>query len=299
MALRNNFSDQFFEDALPVLEDVLFDSYERHIDYIPMIFQVEGSDQWGEQDSLMAGIKAAPEKVEGDDYFFDDPIQGFDKTYQHITYAIAVQFSKELVEDNRMGMVKQTYQSLGLSMYQTKQIVSFNVLNDGFSDTGPDGGNLFSASHSLIGGGTYGNRPSTDIALSVAGLREMEVDMYGQVNHRNINVVAHPQYIIVEQTNKHTATELLKSQDRPDTANRSMNTFYPENYGLIVSPYLTSTTAWFAMADKATHKFKYYNRVSPNVRSWEDPDTEDPKTRVRTRFSVGYSDWIGSWGTSG
>ena len=301
MALRSNFSDQFLSDALPVLEDILFDNYDRHPDFVSQLFNIEGSDQWGEQDSSMAGIKAAPEKDEGDDYIYDDPIQGYDKTYTHLTYALAVAFSKELVEDNRMGMVKKTYASLGLSMYQTKQITCFNVFNNGFADSGssPDGANLFAAAHTLIGGGTYGNRPSTDIALSIAGIREMEVDMYGQVNHRNINVLAQPQTLLVEQTNKHTAVELLKSMDRPDTANRAMNTIYDENYQLVISPFLTSTTAWFVLADKATHSFKFYNRVSPNVRSLEDPDTEDPKVRVRCRFSVGYSDWIGSWGTSG
>lgn len=297
--LRNQFSDQFFSDALPVLEMVLFDNYDRHIDHVPALFNVEGSDQWGEQDSTMAGIKAAVEKVEGDDYTYDSPIQGFDKTYQHATYAIAVQFAKELVEDSRMGMIKKAYASLGLSMYQTKQIVCFNVFNNGFSDTGPDGSSLFNSSHSLIGGGSYGNRPSTDLALSVAGLREMEVDMWKQVNHRNINVMAVPKTLLVEPTNKHTAFELIKSQDRPDTANRAINTFYGENYDVVVSPFLTSTTAWFALADKATHNLKFFNRVAPNVRSWEDPDTEDAKTRIRCRFSVGYSDWIGSWGTSG
>ena len=299
MAIRAQFPDQLLDNALPVLTALVYDEYSKHPDIIPALCRTQNSDRWGEQTTTIAGIKAAGEKVEGEAVTFDDPIEGYDKTYKHVTYAIACSFSEELREDDRMSLVEDTYRSLGLSMYQTRQIIVANILNNGFSDTGPDAVSFFNASHPLIGGGTYGNTPSAAIALSVAGMRSMEVSMMNQVNHRNINVVMQPRIIVVPPTLKHTAKELLKSVDRPDTDHRAMNTFYDENYQLLVCPFLTSETAWFAFADKSQHNFRFYERVAPSVNSWVDDKTGDANTRIRCRFSVGYSDFIGSWGTSG
>ena len=299
MAIRSQFPDQQLEDALPVLEGLIFEEHERHEDLVGRIYRVKSSSRWGEQTTTMAGVKPAVEKSEGSAVAFSDPLEGFDKTYQHVTYAMATSFSEELIEDDRLGMVEDTYRSLGMGLYQTRQIQALSVLNNGFSDTGPDGVSLFNASHPLIAGGTHANRPSTDVALSVAGIREMEVDLINQVNQRGINIMIQPKTFIVPPDLKHAAKELLRSQDRPDTANRAMNTFYDENYDLIVSTFLTSTTAWFTLADKSVHQLRWYERVSPSVKTWEDEKTGDVNTRIRCRFSFGYSEWIGTWGTTG
>lgn len=299
MALRTDYGDQFLEDALPVLENLIFDEHEQYEDNVPEIFTVQDSNQWGEQTSTMAGIRPAEEKPEGSPTAFDDAIQGFDKTYIPVTYSIATSFSREIVEDNRLNLIEKTYRSLGLAMYQTKQIVSFNIFNDGFSDTGPDGVSLFNIAHPMIGGHTYNNRPTTDIELSVAGLREMEISMKRQPNHRNINIALTPVMVLAPPELMQTSKELLKSTERPDTANRAMNTFYDHNYGLVISPFLTSTTAWFALANKTQHELRFIDRVAPEVYSWEDEKTKDVNTAIRCRFDVGYSDFIGAWGTTG
>lgn len=300
MSTRSNFSDQFLSDALPVLDAVIYEEYGKHEDIIPKVFNVFSSGRWGEQSTTMAGLGAAVEKPEGVAVTFDDPIQGYDQTYTHVTYGLGVSFAQELIEDNRMDMVAKTYRSLGLAMFQTRQIQAMGVINDGYSvSTGPDGANLFSTTHTLIGGATAANRPSTDITLSVAGMREMEIALMKQVNHRNLQVMLMPKMFLIPPELKHVAVELLKSQDRPDTANRAMNTFYNENYEYCISPYLTSTTAWSVYADKSSHELRFYERVAPSTHSWQDDKTGDANTRIRSRFSVGYSDWIGSWGSSG
>lgn len=299
MAQRSNYPDQLLSDALPVLDAVIMDELERQPDMIPAVFNVMSSSRWGEQSTTMSGLKAAISKVEGDAVVFDDAIEGFDKTYTHVTYALAVSFSKEMIEDDRFDVVGSQYRNLGLSMHQTRQIQAADILNSGFSDTGPDGVSLFNSAHPLIGGGTYQNRPSSDIAASVGGLREMEIEMMRQVNDRNINVVLMPRMLMGPPELKHVLTELVKSEDRPDTANRAMNTFFMENYNLVISPFLTSSTAWYAFADKSSHNLRFYDRVGPQTKTWEDEKSGDVNTSIRCRFSVGYSDWKGAWGTTG
>lgn len=299
MSMRSNYPDIFLDDALPVLDATLFDEYEKYPDTASVIFREMPSSRWGEQTSTFAGIKAAPAKVEGSSSATDDSIQGYDKTYTHVTYAITTSFTREAIDDDNMTLVEDTYRSLGLSMYQTKQVVCWNVINDGFTDTGPDGSSLFNTAHTMIGGHTYANRPSTDIAISVAGLREMEVDMMRQVNHRNINVMVMPKYIWAPPELSQVVKELTDSPERPDTPNRAINTFASNKYQPVISPFLTSVTAWGAFAEKTQHKLRFYNREAPNTDTWVDRPTRTVLTMIVSRFSVGYSDFIGAWGTTG
>lgn len=299
MSNRSQYSDVFLTDALPVLDALIYEEFEKYPDAIPMIFNVKDSATWGEQTTSMAGIKPALTKNEGENVAFDDALQGYDKTYQHVTYGIATSFSEELIEDDRLSMVEKTYRSLGMAVYQTRQVIAMNTFNNGFTETGPDGTTLFSTSHVMIGGHTYANRPLTDIAVSVAGLRSMEVQLMRQVNHRNMNIYIMPRVIWGPPELAQTIMELLKSTDRPDTPNRAINTFYHQNYDAMISPYLTSATAWGALSDKNQHELRFYERVAPSTKSWVDNPSGDVNTKIRTRFSVGYSDFIGTWGTTG
>ena len=299
MGLRSNYPDQFLSDALPVLEALIYDEYEKYPDMIPSVFQVLPSDGWGEQTTTMGGPAAAVLKNEGDSSFQSDPVQGFDKTYTHDTYSVFCSFSDELVSDDRLGMVQKTYRSLGLSYYQTEQVVAWNTLNNGFSDTGPDGVSLFNTAHVMAGGHSYANRPSADIALSVAGLREMEVDLARQVNHRNLNIMIMPSCVVVPPDLMQTGEELIGSPDRPDTPNRAINTFYKRKYKLEVVPFLTSVTAWYAFAPPDQTEMRFYRREAPKTRTWIDDPTDDINTKVKGRFSVSYSDYVGAWGTTG
>ena len=297
--LRSNIPDQMLEDALPVLDALIYDEHNKYPDYIPQIFNMKSTNRWGEQTTTIAGPIAAALKNEGEPVTQSDPLEGYDKTYQPLTYGIMVSFSKELIKDDRMDMVSKTYKSLGLSMYQTRQVVAFNILNNGFSDTGPDGSSLFNATHSMVGGHTYGNRPSVDIALSIAGIREMEVDLMRQVNHRNINVALMPETFTVPPELMQTLDELVDSPDRPDTANRATNTFYGNGYKKVRSPYLTSTTAWFVFSSPSQHELRFYDRQAPETITWIDNPTGTVNTKCEARFTAGYSDFVGAWGTSG
>src|SRR3990167_336864 len=295
--LRSGAPDLILSDALPLLDMIIMDEYGRLPDVAAEIFNEEGSSKWGEQDTSFAGVGAVPESAEGEALSYENPSQGYDKTYTHLTYKLGVAFSEEMVEDEKFGLISKTYKGLGMSMYQTTQIVCAAIFNDDFGDTGPDGSSLFNATHSLITGGTYGNRPATDVDLSMAGLKEMDVDLMNQVDDRNLNVFLQAETILAPPDLKQTLFELIKSQDRQDTANRSVNVYH-ENYKPIIWPYLTSTSAWFALANKSQHNLKKFNRVAPYTKSEQDFDTGDVKTKMRCRFSVGYSAWFGVWGSN-
>jgi hypothetical protein len=124
----------------------------------------------------------------------------------------------------------------------------------------------------------------------------MQTSMRRQVSHRNLQKVLIPQTILIPPELEQTGRELIESADRPDTPNRATNV-YSGKYKLVVSPFLTSTTAWCAMAQKTYLKFM--NRISPETDSWYDRPTRSVNTMIRSRFDVGYSDFLGTWGSSG
>lgn len=299
MALRSEFTDVFLSDALPLLDEVIMDEYQKYPDMIADVFNVLPSDTWGEQSSTYAGLKAAVLKNEGEPLAEDVPLQGYDKTYTHVTYGLVVGFSKELIRDNRLSLVQKTYRSLGMSAYQVRQVVAFNILNNSFTDTGPDGTSLCATSHTMIGGHTYGNRPSTDIALSVGGLRAMEVALMRQVNHRNMNIMLMPRAIVVPPDLSQTLDELVGSPDRPDTPNRAINSFASKNYKKVVNPFLTSVTAWWGVSDPSQNELRFYDRQGVETDSWVDRATKDVNTSIDFRISAGYSDFLGIYGTTG
>lgn len=294
--LRTNSLKLFFENAVPALEALIYNELDVNPDAIPAVFNVDPMDGWGTQDVTYAGLGAAQETYEGEESPQDSPIEGYTKTYTAVEYTLTVTFSRTYVDDDRWNLVKDTYKDLGMSAYQCRQIVAMNVLNDAFTATGPDGKALFATDHPMIGGATVANAPATDVALSVAGLNSMQTAMRRQVNHRNLNVYLMPKTMVISPENEQTAYELDKSDRTPEDDTNAANA-YQGRYTWVITPYLTSTTAWFALGNK--HYLKFKNRQAPMVETWYDKSTRQVSTMTTQRFDVGYSDHIGTWGTDG
>ena len=96
---------------------------------------------------------------------------------------------------------------------------------------------------------------------------------------------------------------LLESQQRTGTANNDINP-YKGRLKLIVWDYLGSAaggsdTAWFVLDSKQAD-LNFYNRDDRGVEGPEyDFDTKTAKWSVVARWSVGFSDWRGVYGSKG
>lgn len=299
--LRNQFSDLFFATALPVLEDTIMEKYKSKPDLIPMIFNTESSDKWGEQDTTISGLGLAVAKGENAPVTYDDVLQGFDKTYIHATYALAIRVSKEMIDDDKWGIIKKATSALGRSMFNTRQIIAAahfnNAFNAGFP--GPDGLELCSLLHPLIGGGTEQNELTAAADLSVTSLRAAINDIEDTVDDRGLLINISPKYLLVPNELKWDCEELLKSSLRPDNANNPINAFQMQNLDYLVWNYLTDPDAWFLMSEKTEHSMKWYDRESVNTASDYDFDARASKTMIASRFSSGWSEWRGIYGSPG
>jgi hypothetical protein len=96
------------------------------------------------------------------------------------------------------------------------------------------------------------------------------------------------------------AEELLGSEYKPYVANNEVNALQKKDLQYFVWHYLTDSDAWFLLGEKSQLKLKFYWRVKMGaLRRGTDFDSTNLKHLQRMRFSVGYSHWMGTYGSSG
>jgi hypothetical protein len=266
------------------------------------IFNVESSDKQSEKDSYESGFKIMPEKEEGVTAQYDAIKPGISETYTHKTYALGYEITEEAIEDNLR--TPETFsklpQALSRSGIETVEVSASNVFNNGFTTNGFDGVPLFSDSHPLLGGGTQANTPSVAADLSVTSLTAGLTSIEKYLDERSLKRPTKAVMLAVPVDLWNVADELLGSEFKPYTANNEVNALQRKDLQYFVWHYLTDTDAWFLLSEKSEHKLKFFWRVRMgSLRRGNDFDTTNLKHLQRMRFSVGYSHWMGTYGSAG
>lgn len=300
MINRNLTPDTFFENALPVLEEILFSTMEGYPDAIPMLANVRQGTGWGTQTTEQSGTGPVVTIAEGASISYDEIVQGNAKTFTFTKFGLGVQVTEEMIDDQKFDQVGDIYRGLGASMHHTRQVQFFNNFVNGFTTNGYDGVPLFSTAHPLVkAGGTENNRPAADADIGVASLRQALIDIGGTLSHEGLRIYLKPKTLLVSSTNIYDAHELLKSDYKPGTANNDVNAFTMFGLEYQMSQYLTDSDAWFLLCDKNDHRIMWYERKAPGVKSFEDFDTGSLKTKITSRWDTGHSSWYGVYGNSG
>ena len=287
------------------LDEILFRKYSEIQPVYQQIFNIRTSKKKAEEIIGFSGFGAPAKKEEGASITYDDPYQGFKTTFTHITYGLGFRVTKEMLEDDLYNIIQQMPSALADTIVRFKDTVCANVFNNGFSSTGTDfmsGGDgqyLFDTDHPLKGGGTCANTFSTQADLSVSSLEEAINIMRLTKGDRGEILDITPKILLVPPQLERTAWELVKSAGRPDTANRADNWLATQNLQIVVWSRLTDSDAWFLLTDKAYHNLIFYNRIDLETEMDRDFDTKDYKYSALTRFSVGWADWRGVFGSSG
>lgn len=291
---------------------------EQRAEEFQRIFNVETSDSAYEQDTKFAAFGPLQEKPENMPIAYANMVQGGDKRYIHLTYGLGVRTSKELYDDDKYGIIKKAPVALARSIRYTKEIVAMNILNQGFSSnvTTVDGVSLFNSQHPLLGGptatnvgpgltnviyaaGTYPNRPSTDIDLSITALQIATNQFERLIDSMGLPITIRPRHLVVPPELKFIAREILGSSGKPGTSDNDINSILGEDLDFQVSHYTTSQGAWWLLADKKNHFLKVYMRQAPKDSFDDDFDTDAIKQKTTMRMSAGATDWLGTWASNG
>ena len=274
------------------------------------LFDQNKSSKAFEEDVGVSSFGLAVQKGEGAPISYDTERQGFVTRYQHVTYALGFIITREIMEDDQYSVVGQRKaKGLAFSMRQTKEIVAANVYNRAFNTnyTGGDGatlvasaGNSGSASHPTIAGGSFTNGPSTALDLSEAALEQACIDIAGFTNDRGLLIAVRPKTLILPRQLVFEATRILKADGRVGTDNNDPNAL--KNLGsipeMVVNHYLVDTDAWFIRTD-CPEGMKYFERRGDSFDMDNDFDTENAKYKATARYSFGWTDPRGIYGSQG
>jgi hypothetical protein len=294
---------QLLKELLPGLNALFGLEYKSYGEEHKEIYETETSERSFEEETKLSGFSAAPVKAEGSAIAYDNAQEAWTARYNHETIALGFSITEEAVEDNLYDSLSKRYtKALARAMAYTKQVKAASVLNNGFSSSyvGGDGQPLFSASHPLVSGGTNSNR-LTASDLNETSLEAAVIQIAGWTDERGLLIAAKPNKLVVPPSLMFTAKRLLDTELRVATADNDINALKAMGSipgGYTVNHYLTDTNAWFLTTD-VPNGMKYFVRTPLQNSMDGDFDTGNVRYKSRERYSFGFSDPLGMFGSPG
>ena len=295
---------QLLKELLPGLNALFGLEYARYGEEHKEIYETETSERSFEEETKLSGFSAAPVKNEGQAIQYDNAQEAWTARYNHETIALGFSITEEAIEDNLYDSLSARYtKGLARAMAYTKQVKAAAVLNNGFSSqyVGGDGQALFSTAHPLVNGGTNSNTPTTAADLNETSLEAAVIQIAAWTDERGLLIAAKPRKLVIPPALMFVATRLLETELRVGTNNNDINALknngsIPEGY--TVNHFLTDTNAWFLTTD-VPNGLKHFERVALQNSMDGDFDTGNVRYKSRERYSFGWSDPLGIYGSAG
>ena len=297
---------QLLKELLPGLNALFGLEYATYQEEHKEIYETETSERSFEEETKLSGFSAAPVKNEGSAIAYDNAQEAWTARYNHETIALGFSLTEEAIEDNLYDSLSARYtKALARGMAYTKQVKAASTINNGFTNSsayyGGDGVPLFSTAHPLISGGTNSNRPATGADLNETSLEAAVIQIAGWTDERGLLIAAKPKKLIVPPNLQFVATRLLETSLRVGTTDNDINAIknngsIPEGY--VVNHYLTDTNGWYLTTD-VPNGMKHFIRAPLSNSMDGDFDTGNVRYKSRERYSFGWSDPLGMFGSPG
>ena len=295
---------QLLKELLPGLNALFGLEYARYGEEHKEIYETETSERSFEEETKLSGFSAAPVKNEGSAIAYDNAQEAWTARYNHETIALGFSLTEEAIEDNLYDSLSARYtKGLARAMSYTKQVKAAAVINNGFSGAYPggDGVALFSASHPLINGSTNGNTPTVAADLNETSLENAVIQIAAWTDERGLLIAAKPRKLIVPPALQFVATRLLETELRVGTTDNDINALknngsIPEGY--TINHFLTDTNGWYLCTD-VPNGMKHFIRTPLSNSMDGDFDTGNVRYKSRERYSFGWSDPLGMYGSPG
>jgi len=295
---------QLLKELLPGLNALFGLEYARYGEQHKEIYETETSERSFEEETKLSGFSAAPVKNEGSAIAYDNGQEAWTARYNHETIAQGFSLTEEAIEDNLYDSLSARYtKALARSMAYTKQVKAANVLNNGFTAgyTGGDGQTLFSTQHPLVSGGVNSNTPSTQADLNETSLENAVIQIAAWTDERGLLIAAKPKKLVVPPALQFVATRLLETELRVGTADNDINAIKNNGSvaeGYTINNFLTDPNGWFLTTD-VPNGLKHFVRTPLQNSMDGDFDTGNVRYKSRERYSFGWSDPLGMFGSQG
>jgi hypothetical protein len=294
---------QLAKELEPGLNALFGLEYKRYENEHAEIFDTETSDRAFEEEVMLSGFGNAATKAEGAGISYDQAQETFTSRYTHETIALAFSITEEAIEDNLYDRLASRYtKALARSMANTKQVKAASVLNNAFNTNylGGDGKELCATDHGTING-TVSNELQTSADLNETSLEQALIDIAAFTDERGLKIAAQGMKLIIPSALQFTADRLMNSANRVGTADNDINAL--KNMGMIpqgyvVNHYLTDDDAFFIKTD-VPNGLKHFERAAIKTAMEGDFDTGNMRYKARERYSFGWSDFRGIFGSPG
>ena len=293
---------QLVKELEPGLNALFGLEYDRYENQNAEIFDSESSDRAFEEEVMLGGFANAAVKPEGQGIVYDDAQETYTARYTNETVALAFALTEEAVEDNLYDKISTRYtKALARSMANTKQVKGSNVLNNsttGGATAGGDGVALLSAAHPTLSGNQT-NLLATAADLNETSLETALIEIANMKDERGLKIALRGMKMILPVNLQFVAERLLNSAGRVGTADNDINAIrsmgmVPQGY--VINNFLVDTDAWYVKTD-APNGLKHFNRAPIRTAMEGDFDTGNVRYKARERYSFGWSDWRGIFGT--
>jgi hypothetical protein len=257
---------------------------------------------------LMSGFGGAAVKEEGAGVTYDTASEGYVARAVFETVALAFAITEEAQEDNLyMDLGKTLAKELAKSHAYTKNVKGANLLNYGFTTTGPagtssaggDGVALLASNHPLKSGGTASNILSTAADLTETSLEDLVILVGGMTNDRGLPAMLTQKKLIVPNELQFVAKKIQQTQLQVDTANNTKNIvggMLPG--GVSVNRFLTDTDAFFLTTD-CDEGLTYTERMKLSQKMEGEFESGNLRYKSRERYVFWFKDWRTVIGTPG
>jgi len=282
--------NMIFGEAYAQLPDQWSRLYEHNISHLNY-----------EEDQQIITMGLAQVKNEGASIAYDDVKQGYPARYTHVVYGLGFIITEEQVEDNLyMQVAEIKTKGLAYSMAVTKNYNGANVFNyaqDG-AHLGGDGVPLISASHPTESG-LQSNTLGVASELSENALEDILIQIQDTRDARNKKMALREKALIIPLQLQFEAERIIKNPQRPNTADRDINAMYSQGRfpeGIIINNFFTDPNMWF-VSTTCPNSLRYFERAPMVFSDDNDFDTDNMKFKCKERYSFGWSDWRGLFGS--
>lgn len=296
---------QFEKELVPGLHALIGLGYNDYQMEYKEIFEIQSSKRSFEEETKLVGFGRADEKAEGSSIAFDEQAgEAWTARYTNVTYALGFILTEEALEDELYDDLGARYsKQLGRQMAKTKEYNTANVLNFAFngSVTGGDGVSLCNAAHPTYSGATNSNFAAVGTDLNENTLENALIAIAQWVDERGNIIACKGTKMIIPVGLQFVAERLLKTPYRTATSDNDISATYEMGVlpqGHRVNHYLTDPDAWFIKTD-VPDGLKLFQRVELSKSNEGDFNTGNVKFKARERYSFGWTDPLGVWGSQG
>lgn len=285
----------------PGLNKIFGDAYAQLPDQWSNLYEHNTSKLNYEEDQQLVTMGLAQVKAEGASIAYDDVKQGYPARYNHTVYGLGFIITEEQVEDNLyLSVAEIKTKGLAYSMAVTKNYNGANIFNyavDG-AHLGGDGKSLLATDHPTESG-NMSNMLAVSADLSETSLEDILIQLQDTRDARNKKMALRETALLIPLQLQFEAERILKNPQRPDTAERDINAMYSQGRfaeGIYINNFLTDPNMWFVLTT-CPNSLRYFERSAINFSDDNDFDTDNMKFKVKERYSFGWSDWRGVFGS--